>query len=250
MSRLENKVAIITGAAGGQGAKEASLFAKEGAKIVATDVQEDKLNDVVKNITDDGGQAIALQHDVSNEQDWEKVVSEAVREFGKVDILVNNAGILIKDEIETTSLENFEKVTNINMNGTFLGMKHVIPEMKKNDGGSIINISSVAGIIGGYGGAGYNASKGAIRVMTKNAAVDYADSKVRANSIHPGVILSPMTEDLLKDKETKQELEEGTLLPYLGDTSDIAYGALYLASDESKFITGSELVIDGGLLAI
>lgn len=250
MSRLENKVAIITGAAGGQGAKEASLFAKEGAKIVATDVQEDKVNDVVKNITDDGGQAIALQHDVSNEQDWEKVVSEAVRKFGKVDILVNNAGIIIQDEIETTSLENFEKVTNINMNGTFLGMKHVIPEMKKNDGGSIINISSVAGIVGGYGGAGYNASKGAVRVMTKNAAVDYADSKIRANSIHPGVIQTPMTEDLLKDKETKQEFDEVTLLPYLGDTSDIAYGALYLASDESKFITGSELVIDGGLLAI
>lgn len=247
MGRLNNKVAIITGAGGGQGAAEASLFAREGARVVATDIQP--LDETQTAITENGGEAISCQHDVSSEDDWAEVVAKTVEKYGRVDILVNNAGILIKDEIETAPYEDFKKVTDINMDGTFLGMKHVIPEMKKNGGGSIVNISSVAGIVGGYGGSGYNASKGAIRVMTKNAAVDYGADRIRVNSIHPGVIRSPMTEELLADENTRGELEDSSLLPYLGEVSDVANGALYLASDEARFVTGAELAIDGGLLA-
>jgi len=247
MGRLNNKVAIITGAGGGQGAAEASLFAREGAGVVATDVQP--LDETLTTIANDGGKAISVQHDVSSEDDWADVVAKTVEKYGRIDILVNNAGILIKDEIETASYEDFKKVTDVNMDGTFLGMKHVIPEMKKNGGGAIVNISSVAGIVGGYGGSGYNASKGAIRVMTKNAAVDYGADTIRVNSIHPGVIRSPMTEELLADEDTRPELEESSLLPYLGEVSDVANAALYLASDEARFVTGAELAIDGGLLA-
>ncbi len=248
MGRLDGKVAIITGAAMGMGALEAKMFAKEGARVVATDLQEEKLKEVVGEINEKGGKAIAVKHDVASEAGWKEVVKQAVDAFGKVNVLVNNAGIVIQKNAEQITLDEWNKLMDINLTGNFLGIKYVIPEMRKAGGGSIINISSVSGIIG-IGGAAYNASKGGNRTLTKNVAVDFAKDNIRVNSVHPGVIATTMTQSILADKEQKAYLESITPLPRLGKPEDIANGVLFLASDESSFMTGSELVIDGGLLA-
>ncbi len=248
MGRLDGKVAIITGAASGQGALETKLFAKEGAKVVATDVQEDKLKEVVEEVNKEGGDALAIKHDVTSEAEWKEVISKAVETYGTLNVLVNNAGVFIPGNAEEATLENWNKVMNINAAGTFLGIKYALPEMRKAGGGSIVNISSISGILG-FGAAAYNASKGAIRTLTKNVAADFAKENIRVNSIHPGVIVTPMTDPLLNVPETRKSLEDMTPLPRLGEPKDIAYGALYLASDETSFMTGSELVIDGGVVA-
>ncbi len=248
MTRLKGKVAIITGAASGQGAEEAKLFAKEGAKVVATDIQEDRLEKVVSEIKADGGEAIAIKHDVTSEDQWKAVVKKAVDSFGSVNILVNNAGIADDKTAEDTTLERWNQVMDINSTGTFLGIKHVIPEMRKAGGGSIVNISSISGILG-MGSAAYNASKGAVRTLTKNVAADFAKENIRVNSVHPGVIATPMTDQMLEVKETREAFEQMTPLPQLGKSIDVAYGVLYLASDESAFVTGTELIIDGGMVA-
>lgn len=247
MGRLANKVAIITGAAGGQGAEEARLFASEGAKVVATDVQLEALETIVNDIKANGGEAISVKHDVSAADDWNIVVETAVKSFGKVDILVNNAGItgLISQPIEELDEATWNKILDINAKGPFLGIKAVLPEMKKAGGGSIVNISSLSGI-NGVGNAAYNSSKGALRIMTKNVALDYGKDNIRVNSVHPGTIDTPMIEMFTNDKETRETTLAGIPLNVLGEPSDIAYGVLYLASDEAKFVTGTELVIDGG----
>ncbi|GAA0399682.1 SDR family NAD(P)-dependent oxidoreductase [Paenibacillus motobuensis] len=249
MGRLANKVAIITGSAGGQGKAEAILFAKEGAKVVVTDVQEDKVNQVVAIIKENGGEAIGFYHNVASEDNWIQVVGDTVKAFGKVDILVNNAGVTSDTSFIETSLEKWNKVIDINLTGTFLGMKHVIPVMLENGGGSIINISSIAGLTGGSGASAYTASKGAIRLLTKGAAVDYAKNNIRVNSVHPGYIETPMTEAFFAIEPMLEWFKAATPLPYLGKPEDIADGVLYLASDESKFVTGIELPIDGGYSA-
>jgi len=248
MSRLEGKVAIITGAASGQGAEETKLFTGEGAKVVATDISEDKLNKVVEEANKNDGEAIAIKHDVTSEDQWKTVVKKAVDTYGKLDILVNNAGVFTPGTAEETSLEDWNKVVNINATGVFLGIKHAIPAMREAGGGSIVNISSVSGILG-FGAAAYNASKGAIRTLTKNVAADFAKDNIRVNSIHPGVVVTPMTNPLLDVPDTRKDLEAMTPLPRLGEPLDIAYGVLYLASEEASFMTGSELVIDGGVVA-
>jgi len=248
MGRLDGKVAIITGAASGQGALETEMFANEGAKVVATDVQEDLLKKVVDKVNKEGGDAIAIKLDVTSETEWQEVINKTVETYGTLNILVNNAGVFIPGTAEEATLETWNKVMNINAAGTFLGIKYAIPEMRKAGGGSIVNISSISGILG-FGAAAYNASKGAIRTLTKNVAADYAKDNIRVNSIHPGVIVTPMAKPMLDVQETKKSLEDMTPLPRLGEPKDIAYGALYLASDETSFMTGSELIIDGGVVA-
>jgi NAD(P)-dependent dehydrogenase (short-subunit alcohol dehydrogenase family) len=248
MGRLSNKVVIITGAAQGLGQTQAEVCAKEGAKVVATDIQWDQLQHVVKGITTDGYEAIAIEHDVTSETAWQKTIKKTIDTFGKVDVLVNNAGIVAFEQVEDLLLDDWNNVMNVNATGTFLGMKYVIPAMRKAGGGSIINISSISGIIGN-GHAAYNASKGAIRAVTKNAAYYYATDKIRVNSIHPGVIITPLTKPLLEDPQINEEYHRLTMLPYLGEPTDVAYGVVYLASDEAKFITGTELIIDGGITA-
>ncbi len=249
MGRLKDKVAIITGAASGQGACEAELFAKEGAKVVAVDIQTDLLEQVVSKIRDAGGEAIALRLNVSSNEDWENVMRQTIETYGKVDILVNNAGVIISNTIENCSLDEWNKIQTINSTGVYLGMKYTIAEMLKTGGGSIINISSVDSLVGGSSSAAYAASKGSVRSLSRHTAIDYAKRNIRVNSVFPGYILTPMTEEQLTDESRSEYIYNNTALPYLGKPEDIAYGVLYLASDEAKFITGAELVIDGGYTA-
>jgi cyclopentanol dehydrogenase len=243
--RLQDKVAIITGSADGIGKETAILFAKHGAKVVVTDINEEKLHLTSQIINENGGYAIAINHDVSREEDWEKVISITEKELGCLDILMNNAGIGTRLTLAETSLEAFEKVQSINTVGVFLGMKHGANTMKKSGKGSIINISSMYGIVGSPGNTAYHASKGAVRLMTKSAALELAKDFIRVNSIHPGVIETNMS----GARNGEHPLKDKTPWPHLGEPIDIAYGALFLASNESRFVTGSELVIDGGYIA-
>ena len=248
--RLEGKVALISGGARGQGAVEARLFSTEGARVVIADVLEDEGRQVEAEINEQGGECLFLRLEVTSEANWQDVVAATVERFGKLDILVNNAGIYRTEKVEETSEELWDQVMDINGKGVFLGTKAAIPEMRKAGGGSIINISSVAGLVGSELSAAYGSSKGAVRIFTKATAIQYAGEKIRANSIHPGIIETPMTADLLADEEHRQYRLNRTPLRRIGRPEDVAYGALYLASDESSFVTGSELVIDGGRTAM
>lgn len=251
MGRLDNKVAIITGAEGGMGYANAILLAKEGAKVIATDIDQGRLDDAYKGTNN----ILTLKLDVSNEDDWKNVAKVADENFGKIDILVNNAGIHIAKNVLEFTVEEYYKEISVDMLGVSLGMKHVIPIMQENGGGSIINISSLAGLLGGVGADGgghvYSAAKGAVRSMTKNVAIEFAGDNIRANSIHPGTIFTPIMEKSGISFEKAQDIysEKIPLPPHIGEPKDIAYGVLYLASDESKFVTGQELVIDGGFTA-
>lgn len=248
MGRLSGKVAIVTGAAGGQGAEEARLFAREGAKVVATDVQIDLLETVVQQIMDEGGEAIAIKHNVAEKSEWNDVVNTAIENFGKVDILVNNAGIL--GERTPLDDEGWRKVMDVNVLGNALGMNMVKPEMKKNGGGSIINICSTAALSSASGYITYTASKGATRSLSKAAASEFAKDKIRVNAIFPGYTVTPMLEaaNTLDDKNVTDRILEKIPLGRMGTPTDIAYAALFLASDESSFMTGAEILIDGGQL--
>lgn len=243
--RLDGKVILITGSAGGQGREEATLFAKHGAKLVLTDINEQGLSETVSLIEDRHEDILALKHDISMEEDWQYVIEKTEQRFGRLDGLINNAGVLIRNGIFETSLEEFEKIQSINTNGTFLGMKYAARLMKKSGGGSIINISSIWGLVGSPTSLAYHSSKGAIRLMTKAAAIELARDYIRVNSIHPGVIATAMSEV----KNDEHPLKQKTPWPTLGTPEDIAYGAMYLLSDESRFVTGTELVIDGGYTA-
>ena len=248
--RLENKVALISGGARGQGEVEAKLFAREGAKVVIGDILEDDGRRVEAEINELGGECVFVNLDVTQEADWERAVATAVARFGKLDVLVNNAGIFKLGKVEETTPELWDEIMDINSKGVFLGTKCAIPEMRSAGGGSIINISSVAGLIGTQYSAAYGASKGAVRLFTKSTATAYAREGIRANSIHPGVIETPMTTpNLLSDDDARQRSIARHPLGRIGQPEDVAYGALFLASDESSFMTGSELVIDGGLSA-
>jgi NAD(P)-dependent dehydrogenase (short-subunit alcohol dehydrogenase family) len=244
MGRLSGKVAIITGAALGMGAAEAKLFAKEGAKVVATDIKDDVLQEVINEIKASGGEAIGLKHNVVSEDEWKNVIRTAIDAYGKVDILVNNAGIASPKTMTQMEMAEWNKVMDINLNGCVLGMKYVIPEMQKAGGGSLINISSIGGIVGMAGSSPYTAAKGALRALSKSAAVEYGKDKIRVNSVHPGIIETPMTADSFND--ALPFYKTFTQLPYFGQPEDVAHGVLFLASDESRFMTGAELVIDGG----
>lgn len=251
MGRLKDKVAIITGAASGQGAVEAKLFAKEGAKVVATDFNEEALQKQVEQIKTAGSEAIAVKHDVTSEDDWNTVIEKTIEAFGEINILINNAGITgeIMKPIEHFTNEEWDQILDVNAKGPFLGTRAVIPAMKKAGGGSIVNISSLSGIYG-LGNPAYNSSKGALRLLTKNVALDYGKHNIRCNSVHPGTIETPMTEALVSSDEGQEKALQGIPLGIIGQPEDVAYAVLYLASDEARFITGAELVIDGGSILI
>ncbi len=249
MMRLENKVALISGGARGMGAAEAMLFASEGAKVVIGDVLEEEGRQTEAEIGENGGECLFVRLDVTSESDWREAVAATVARFGKLDVLVNNAGIHRMGRVEDTSEELWEQVMEINAKGVFLGTKQAIPEMRKAGGGSIVNISSVAGLVGNVTAAAYSASKGAVRLFTKATAIQYAGEGIRANSIHPGTVETLMTAPMLATEAYLRNRLEQTPLARIGRPEDVAYGALYLASDESSFVTGSELVIDGGRTA-
>lgn len=247
--RVEGKVAIVTGAAQGMGRSHAMLLAEEGATVIATDVNEAAGKATVQDIVDAGGKAIFIRHDVTKAADWENVVAHATSEYGKVDILVNNAGILILKQLHETEDSEWDLIMSINAKGTFLGCKHVTPAMHKAGGGSIVNISSIYGLVGAPSAAAYEASKGAVRLLTKAAAVDLHQFNIRANSIHPGVIATDMTTDLLSTPEMAKAVLGTTILERPGQPREVSYAVLFLASDESSFVNGSELVVDGGYAA-
>ena len=247
--RLEGKVALITGGARGQGAAEARLFASEGAAVVIADVLDQEGTRVAAEIAEAGGQSDYVHLDVTNEDDWSQAVAGLVAKFGKLDILVNNAGIWRGTAVEETTVEEWDTVLDVNAKGVFLGTKAAIPEMRKAGGGSIINISSTAGLTGSRTSTAYSASKGAVRLFSKSTAIQYAAEGIRANSIHPGPVDTDMGDQVWPDAFRRNQVLGRTPLDRLGTPQDIAYGALYLASDESSFVTGSELVIDGGLTA-
>ncbi|MFC7394763.1 SDR family NAD(P)-dependent oxidoreductase [Scopulibacillus cellulosilyticus] len=248
--RLENKVAVITGGGTGIGKETALLFAKEGAKIVITDINQESGSQAVKDIEANSGEALFVQHDVSKEEDWKKVAEETIKTFGKVDVLFNNAGIYIIKPVADIELEEWNRLMSINVTGVFLGMKHIMPLMAKQNKGSVINASSIAGLMGAPGHVLYGASKGAVRIMTKDAAMEYAESGVRVNSIHPGYIDTGMADYASQvTGNTKEQLGKEFPMGHLGSVKDVANTVLFLASDESSYTTGAEFVIDGGATA-
>lgn len=248
--RLEGKVALISGGARGMGAVEARLFAKEGAKVVLGDILEVEGRTVESEIRAAGGDAVFVRLDVTSEADWKNAVDTAVNRFGKLNVLVNNAGVGGPGRIEEVALEAWNRVMNVNATGVFLGTKAVIPAMRRAGGGSIVNISSQLGLVGvDNSSPQYQASKGAVRLLTKATAIQYASERIRANSVHPGPIVTPMTEARRADPESYRLTISRIPLGRYGEPEEVAYGVLYLASDESSFVTGSELVIDGGWTA-
>ena len=250
MGRISGKVAIVTGAASGLGSAISSLFAKEGAKVIATDINADDGKSIVDKIIADGGEAIFVRQDISLEEDWQKLMAFTMERYGRLDIHVNCAGVFLTGSIESLTLEQWRWVMSINLDGVFLGVKYAAEAMKKNSGGSIINLSSVGGMVGTIDSAPYNASKAGVRLLSKAAAMEFSktgyDYNIRVNSVHPGVIETPMTAPMIQDPKGGAEMLSWTPIGHFGEPLDVAYGVLFLASEESKFITGSELVIDGG----
>ncbi len=250
MDRVKGKIAIVTGGSSGIGKDSAIMLAKEGAKVVICDISEDAGQEVVNQIRNNGGEALFLKLDVSNEKNWEEVIAATLAKFGKLDVLVNNAGIASNNPIFKLTLEEWRRVMSINLDGVFLGLKHGILAMSKTGGGSIINMSSTGGLIGMANASAYSASKGGVRLLTKSAALECSkanyDFNIRVNSIHPGTIKTPILELVLKHPGLNESLLAKHPIGHLGEGDDVAYGVVYLASDESKFVTGSELVIDGG----
>ena len=250
MDRLKGKVALISGGARGQGAAEARLFAGEGARVIIGDV----LDDLCKKTADEinsksGGKAVVALHlDVTRAADWRAAVDACERQFGGLDVLVNNAGIANVKGIEETSEEEWDSIVNINQKGVWLGMKAAVPAMRRRGGGSIINISSIFGIIGSAGSAAYHGTKGAVRLLTKAAAVQYAPDKIRVNSVHPGVILTPMID--VVPREELQPIIDLAPMKRGAQPEEVGWCVVFLATDEASFVTGAELVVDGGYTAV
>ena len=248
MGRLDGKVAIISGGAKGQGAEEARLFAQEGAKVIIGDILDREGMQIESEIAEQGGEAKFVHLDVSSEEDWSRTVDLSMSEYGRLDILVNNAGILLMKGLEETSGQEWDNIQNINSKGVFLGSKTVIPAMRESGGGSIVNISSIAGLIGSKFTA-YGASKGLVRTSTKSVAVNHGHEGIRCNSVHPGIIETDMVSEMIGSQEGREYQLNRTPLKVIATSRDVALGVLYLASDESRYVTGSELVIDGGITA-
>ncbi|MGE3540287.1 MAG: SDR family NAD(P)-dependent oxidoreductase [Candidatus Tectimicrobiota bacterium] len=250
MGRLDGKVALISGAARGQGACEARMFCQEGARVVLGDVLDEAGNQTVAAIRATGGEATYVHLNVTSEADWQAAVATAERRYGSLHILVNNAGILLRKLIEETTEDDWDRIMAVNVKGVFLGTKHALPAMRRAGGGSIINISSTAGLVGSPGrSSAYTATKGAVRLFTKATAVQHAKDNIRCNSVHPGPIATDMIKETMDDPAQWEERLKRLPMRRAGRVEDVAYGVLYLASDESSFVTGSELVIDGGTTA-
>jgi len=248
--RLEGKVALITGAAQGIGPEISRLFAREGAKAVIGDIKEEEGRQVETDINAAGGEAHFMILDVTSEESWQQVVSSILERLGRLDILVNNAGISRRMPLDEFPVETWDSIMAVNVRGVFLGMKHAIPAMRKGGGGCIINMSSIAGLVGHkHSSSAYIASKGAVTILSKATAVHYAKENIRVNSIHPCTVDTPLVADLFKDPEMKKARFDEVPMGRLATTQDVAYAALYLASDEASFITGVSLPVDGGLTA-
>ena len=251
MERLKDKVAVVTGGSLGIGRAISLLFASEGASVAVTDLLEKEGKETVNEIQSKKGIAAFWHLNVANEKEVKQTFADIYKRFGRINVMVNNAGILgVNKPTDEVTAEEWDKVMGVNVKGVFFCTKYAIPYMKRGGGGSVINLSSIYGLIGGADVPPYHASKGAVRLMTKTDALFYAKDKIRVNSIHPGYIWTPMVENFLKSQgnvaEGRKFADSLHPLGHMGEPADIAYGALYLASDESKFVTGSELVIDGG----
>src|SRR5499425_791085 len=251
MGKLDGKVALISGGARGQGAAEAETFAREGAKVVFGDVRDVEGQKVEAAIRAAGHEATYVHLDVASEADWREAVKLTVDRYGRLDILVNNAAIVIpRVPIDERTVAELDQVMAVNVKGVFLGTKYAIPVMRRAGGGSIINISSTAGLVGAPGfTAAYTATKGAVRLFTKSTAIQHAKEGIRCNSVHPGPIATDMIKDVLQDKAQLEARMRRLPMGRVGAPEDVAYGVIFLASDESSFMTGSELVIDGGTTA-
>ena len=249
MGRLDEKVALISGGARGQGAFEARLFCQEGAKVVFGDVLDDQGQAVESELRAAGFDATYVHLDVTKESDWQDALALTERQYGSVTVLVNNAGILIRKSIEETTEEEWDRVMAVNVKGVFLGTKAVLASMRRAGGGSIVNLSSVAGLVGSTTSGAYTASKGAVRLFTKATAIQHVNENIRANSVHPGPIETDMINELVADEAEWALRLQRLPLGRAGRIEEVAYGVLYLASNESSYMTGSELVIDGGTTA-
>src|SRR6266699_6333098 len=237
MGRLDGKVALISGGARGQGATEAKLVVREGAKVVLGDVRDEEGKRVEAEIRATGGEVTYVHLNVTSEADWRAAVETAERRYGKVNVLVNNAGILIRKSIEETTEDDWDRIMAVNVKGVFLGTKHAIPAMRRAGGGSIINISSTAGLVGSPGdSSAYTATKGAVRLFTKATAIQHAKDNIRCNSVHPGPIATDMIKEMLDDPVQWEQRLQRLPMRRVGRPEDVAYGVLYLASDESSFM--------------
>jgi cyclopentanol dehydrogenase len=250
MDRLKGKVALISGGARGQGAAETRLFVKEGARVAIGDVLDAETRQLSQEVNREAGARVTLpvRLDVTRAADWRAAVEACEREFGGLDILVNNAGILNVKGVGETSEEEWDAVINVNQKGVWLGLKAAAPAMKQRGAGSIINISSIYGLIGSGGSAAYHASKGAVRLLTKTAAVEYAPFNIRVNSVHPGVIKTPMT-DIFAEKEL-DAIAALAPMKRAARPEEVGYVVLFLATDEASFVTGAEYAVDGGYTAV
>jgi 3(or 17)beta-hydroxysteroid dehydrogenase len=249
--RLGGKVAIVTGGAHGMGESEAMIFAREGATVVVADVDEAAGRQVAAKIGADGGKARFTRLDVTSESDWQEAVRSTTGAYGRLDVLVNNAGVSGSQDPDTLSTAAWDGIMGINAKGVFLGMKHAVPAMRQGGGGSIINISSISGFVGQDRlHMAYNASNGAVRIMTKSAAVQFARDGIRVNSVHPGFMPPMRTSKVSADPAWRKPLLEMVPMRREGRVEEVAYAVLFLASDEASYITGTEVVVDGGFLAV
>ena len=246
--RLKGRVALITGAARGQGREEARLFAREGARVVIGDVLAEEGGRVEREINDSGGEALFVLLDVAKETDWDRAVAAAVRRFGRLDILVNNAAVLRTEALLETSGDIWDQVMAVNATGPFLGVRAVVPVMREGGGGSIVNIVSGSALVGSPRATAYHASKGAARTFTKAAAVQYAGDNIRVNAIHPGNVETPMLHDSYEASRL-EESRKSSLMGRFAEPEEVAYAALFLASDEASYVTGADLAVDGGATA-
>ncbi len=248
--RLKNRVALITGAASGMGESAARIFAQEGARVMIADILEDEGKAVAEAIKYSGGDASFVALDVANEEQWRAGVDATVSTYGRLDILVNNAGLsgAVTDRMD---IEYFDRLMAVNARGNFLGMKYAIPELRKTGGGSIVNMSSMSGFVGQeFVHMGYNGAKAAIRLMTKSAAVQYGKDGIRVNSVHPGLMPPMRTSVSSADPKLREKVIESIPMGRAGRVEEAAYAILFLASDEASYITGTELVVDGGAIAV
>lgn len=249
MKRVQDKVILVTGGAMGMGQSHSELLASQGAWVFVADVNQTQGQSTVDGIRKNGGKADFLKLDVTQEADWNAAVNQIVERAGRLDVLVNNAGILILKPVQDTSNQEWDRIFDVNVRSVFIGTRAAIPVMQKQGGGTIVNISSIYGLVGAPGASAYEASKGAVRLFTKSCAVDLAPFNIRVNSVHPGVIETQMTKALLDDPAVRPLLLGPTLLKRPAQPIEVSQAVLFLASDESSFVHGAELVVDGGYTA-